>query len=165
MIAAFAVKLLEFGNLLQKNMSKSLGQFKILFTTLQIVSTFVTNFDVPWPDVFVSWVESIQIVNLELFDVASIQCMRPSTDFYSRLVMQVTSPILVSVMLYVVYKLRTAFASAASSLKREAILRVESQHMFAFLFVLFVCYVGVSSTIMRMFQCKEIDGTWWLEAE
>ena len=39
------------------------------------------------------------------------------------------------------------------------------QHMFAFLFLLFVLYAGVSTTIMKFFKCTEIEGIWLLDAD
>ena len=48
-----------------------------------------------------------RFVNLGIFDVDSLQCARPSSDFYSRVVMQVAGPILISLMIFAVAKLRT----------------------------------------------------------
>ena len=37
--------------------------------------------------------------------------------------------------------------------------------MYAFLFLLFVLYAGVSMTIMKFFKCTKIDEVWLLDAD
>ena len=159
---------LKAGKAVQQWLSQSLGQFKIIILNLQIVSTFVENFNVDWPEEFISWSEAMQVVNLGVFDVASLQCWRPSTDFYSKLVFQVTTPISFAGCVFVVMKARTwtcSSTSTADQMSPRRLIEIESQHVFIFLVLLFVVYAGVSSTLMKLFRCTEIDGTWYLDAD
>ena len=79
----------EFAEAIKSKIAASMGQLKILFGVLQIISTFLDSFEVSWPSFFVDWSNSIQFVNLAIFDVTSIQCMFPDSDFYDKLLMQV----------------------------------------------------------------------------
>ena len=124
----------------------SMGHFKIVFGVLQIISTFLSSFEVPWPSVFESWTQSIQFVNLRIFDVASVQCMRPESNFYNKLLMQIYSPIILFIGLWVALKFRiwkSVRKDPNDMFKLAKIkMKLESQHMFAFLFLLFVVYPG-----------------------
>ena len=147
--------------------SAQLGQFKILYTTLQIVATFLANYEVPWPDFFVSWVESIQMVNIGIFDVTSVQCYFTGVTFYDNLNTQMALPLVVSATIFLCAKIRMHLKEIMpnSSVEARERKRVESQHMFAFLFLLFIVYAGASTTIMRTFKCTKVYDKWLLDAD
>lgn len=175
-IAASAEHVLKFAEQCKTWVEESFGQFKIVFSTLQvphtyhihhlcclqIVSTFLENFQVPWPSMFTSWIESIQIVNLAVFDVVSVQCMRPSTDFYSKLQASILFPIVLSIIIFGIAKCRVGTCRGSSieqhhsESRHKEVMKIQSQHMFAFLLLLFVCYAGVSSVVMRHFKYVSI---------
>ena len=73
-------------------------------------------------------------------------------------------------------------ASKLSESKAKAMkISIDNQHMFAFLFFLFLIYAGiqsnqaklslsvsiagVSTTVMKFFKCRQIDGVWLLNAD
>ena len=124
----------------------SMGHFKIVFGVLQIISTFLSSLAVPWPSFFESWAESIQFVNLGVFDVASVQCMRPESDYYDKLLMQMVTPILLTACLWGALKFRVwrSVCKDPNDMFKLARLKMKigSQHMFVFLFLLFVVYPG-----------------------
>ena len=153
-------------NLLKDRISGSMGHFKIMFGVLQIVSTFISNFDVPWPNVFISWCEFAQVTNVEVYDVANLQCSFPKSDFYNKLVIQIITPVVLVLCLFAAARIRIwRKASRGTSTPLKTKTKIENQHMFAFLFLLFVIYPGVSSTIAKFFKCTQIDGIWMLDAD
>ena len=148
----------DFVTTLKTKLWDSVGQFKILFGVLQIISSFIDSFTVPWPDIFVSWIASIQFVNFGIFDVDSLGCVSPDSNFYTKVQMQVFGPILIGLTIFGVAKLRIwianqipasapASASARSLSENENKanamgIRIVNQHMFAFFFFLFLIYAG-----------------------
>ena len=73
--------------------------------------------------------------------------------------------ILVAAKLRIMYAQRQITSGSSKGigafLKVKA--KIEDQHMFAFLFLLFMLYASVSATVMKTFKCSEVDGQWWLD--
>ena len=87
-----------------------MGQLKILFGVFQIVSTFLGTFSVEWPAAFEDFIDSIQFVNFGVFDVDSLTCNNPESNFYHKLVMQIFGPIGLALLLFGVAWLRIRHA-------------------------------------------------------
>ena len=126
---------MKLKGMIEDFMNKALGQLKIMFGTLQIVTTFIGTFEVEWPEVFTNWSESLQVVNLGVFDVASVQCYNSGTDFYSKVTTQAVFPLVIGVLIFGVAKLRICTWALRYNrpIPHQRAMHIESQHMFAFL--------------------------------
>ena len=72
--------------------------------------------------------------------------MRPESDYYDKLLMQMVTPIVLTAGLWAALKFRiwrSVCRDPNDMFKLAKIkMKLESQHMFAFLFLLFVVYPG-----------------------
>ena len=67
------------------------GFFKIIITYTQVIMTFETNFSVPWPESFITFIQSIAILSLDVFNLG-FNCVF-TYDFYARFWIGVVRPV------------------------------------------------------------------------
>ena len=133
---------------------------KILVGYLQVVSPFQGLFEVPWPQEFIDYMNSLAFINLGLFEMFTLDCIDHSTTFYTTLVIAVTAPIVLSVLNYVAYLIRLH-----QNPGEQAASKIKSQHIKLFCIGLFLVYTGTSTTIVETFKCRPIGDEWRLEAD
>ena len=165
--------LVDFIKMLKKKVWDAMGELKIVIGVFQIIGTFLSSLEVPWPDIFTTWMQKLEVFNLGMFDVASVQCMYPNSNFYNKLILQISGPIIFAISILVAEQLRVWWVKKhckfTGSAYTATIIRhrhtIENQHIFGFTVLLFVIFPGVSSTVMKYFKCALVDGKWLLHAD
>ncbi|CAM9381315.1 unnamed protein product, partial [Laminaria digitata] len=110
--------------------------------------------NVTYPGVYQTVLSSLDIINLDIGSVVSAGCLWSSFDFHDRLIADTIWPLAVLGILGITYAiaLRRNFGSDYSV--RE---KVRNKHLSAVLFLMFLVFSSVSSTVFRMFACDSLD--------
>jgi hypothetical protein len=59
------------------------GPLRIIVSFWQIVSSFSSNLYVPWPSVYYSLANSLNVVSLQFLKLPTISCVQPEVSFYT----------------------------------------------------------------------------------
>ncbi|CAN0477132.1 unnamed protein product, partial [Scytosiphon promiscuus] len=105
-----------------------------------------------YPDKYKDFLSKIPLVNVDIGSFLSFSCIK-DINFFDRLLLTTMMPVLVFAVLagtYTVAKKRNGTSEAA-------IRAVQNKHMSAALFVTFLLYSPVSSTVFKTFVCDSLD--------
>jgi len=136
------------------------GLGKILIGYSQIMSCMDVNFSVPWPTAFISWLSGLAVLNLDVFQAISVDCMHSDYTFYDRLQGTFLCPIILGVAQGVICCFRKCGVDTTEEKKA-----VEDQHWKGSLFFLFLIYPSVSGTMLQTWHCIDVDGVEYLSAD
>jgi hypothetical protein len=142
-------------------------QLKIVLGFLQIVTNIGTGLDIQWPSTFTNFILSIDVLNFNalLTNVSSIDCVSEVT-YYIKFLFIVCSPVAIFFLLFIFYLLpRRMRWCCHRFMLEEAALRSTINFWRMFVYTLFLIYPGLSSTVLRHYVCKSIDGNDFLYAD
>ena len=135
-------------------------KLKIILGFLQITTNLAFALDIPWPTYYQQFIVSFSIVNFDFIQWSTVGCVA-SVDFYTKWIAITMTPIAVLLLVFIFFLLprwvRDIRDEEDYDLRRAA--RERSQRIFwkLFLFTLFLIYPGVSSTVLRLFVCREVQ--------
>jgi hypothetical protein len=137
---------------------------KIFLGFLQIVTSVSSGLDMQWPSTYKTFMGYFGVVNIDalLGAVTSSDCIGNVT-YYERYLFITIAPIAAFVAVMIFYKIPFYFDIACfrhSSQQEKT--RAKMKFWKLFLYILFLIYPGVSSTILRLYICKDIDGQGYL---
>lgn len=135
-------------------------KLKILISFIQICTNVGGNLELQWPSKFKSFVLWFDIANFDfiLTQVSSAECI-DSFDYYRKFVIIVCFPVVVFLLVAIIYLLPRYFRMACfRNYDNTAALRAKVNFWKMTLFLMFLIYPGVSSTILRLYLCKHFDG-------
>ena len=117
--------------------------------------------NVKYPAVYKTFLDGIDAINLDIAFIASARCLWPGMDFHDHLLASTIWPLAVLGLMGVTYTL--ALRRKSASCARE---KIRNKHLSALLFLSFLVYSSVSSTVFRMFACDPLDdGNTYLRAD
>jgi len=126
----------------------------------QIVSMLTVNLpSVPWPGALSGVWGALAIVNLDVFSALSVDCISSSYDFRDIFLTTVIAPAIVLMLIVAVTQCRKI---GKTRVKQEEI-TIEGWKVT--LLGAFIIYPMVSSTILKMWNCRNIEGTSYLVAD
>lgn len=102
----------------------------------------------------------LSFVNIDINAIMAYSCL-VSPNFYGRLVLATTTPLLVLAILAVAYSTAQRKLHTSSPIR----LTVRSRYLSAGLLVAFFVYSSVSSTIFHTFLCEQVGEYWYLRAD
>jgi len=135
-------------------------KLKIFLGFLQVVTNISSGLEILWPNTFKDFILLFDVVNLDflLSNVTSAQCLFNADYYYDKFVFVVTAPIgllLATVMFILLPKYFECLCFKHSTVQERA--RSNMKFWKLFLYLLFLIYPNVSSTVLRHFVCKQID--------
>ena len=138
-----------------------MGLFKIFLGFGQIISTLSVNLPaVPWPSFLITVWNGIGVVtNIDLLSAISVDCVTSTWDFFDHFIVTISYPVVVLCIIAAVTFIR---ASVADEDDKNDIY-VEGWKVS--LFGLFLVYPSLTSTILRVWHCRDINGTQYLVAD
>jgi hypothetical protein len=139
-------------------------KLKILLTFLQIVTNVASSIEIQWPSVFKSFLLYFNVVNFDfiLSDVTSSDCFQDVT-YYRKYLIIVLVPIIILVTMMIFYVIPLYFQCFCWRYQSiRAIMLSKIRAWKIFLYLLFLLYPGVSSTVLRLYVCTEVDGARYL---
>jgi len=138
---------------------------KTVLGFLQIITSQAFVVEVPWPAKFQSFTEVFDFASLNIVPWTNIECITP-VDFYTRLLVILVVPVAVLVLLvgtiFVIFTLANRFDYRDDDAQRRQRTQwIQKTYRLA-LFTLFLLYPGVSSSVLTMFSCEEVNGTHYM---
>lgn len=120
---------------------------------------------VSYPGIYGDFLRAIDIVNFDLGSMISAGCLWSDMNFHDRLLVSTIGPLVVVAILSLTYRVALCRNTTTSCAIVE---RIRHRHLdLAFLlFVTFLVYSSVSSTVFKMFACDSLDdGSNYLRAD
>jgi len=147
---------------MQKRLDQLMGLFKILLGFMQIISTMAVNLpEVPWPDsLTVTWSMLGVIANIDLFEGIAVDCVTSSYTFYDTFLITILYPIFLMVIIVAVTKYRQNHAEST-----EVAETCLDEGWKVSLFLMFLLYPSISATVLRVWNCRDIEGTSYVRAD
>jgi flagellar biosynthesis GTPase FlhF len=132
---------------------------KLLLGHLQVFSSLNVSFQIPWPPMFVSLLDSIKVVNIDVMSI--FQPLSPCAfsmsflnGFYAHMLLL---PLLILSLKV------SEFCGKRSKKKKKTKIGIKSIK-FKILFV-FILYPGIGQRIFQVMDCQEISGRFFLRAD
>jgi hypothetical protein len=143
-------------------------KIKIMIGFLQITMNMAFVIDVEWPATYRSFLQIFSFVNLDFVPWQSVGCVT-QFDWYVKYGMVVAAPVGALLLLWLVFLLPRTVRSwkkwGDPELRRAANKRARRKWWKLVLFTLFLMYPGVSSTVLSIFVCRDINGVPFLLAD
>lgn len=108
-----------------------------------------------------------RFVNLDAIRMIDIQCLTHKYTFLDTFLFSVTTPlILIAVALALCWSRHVYLTSTQPAEELKNVLK-ENRNLFrkAVIFMLYLIYPGVSATILTVFKCDDVAGTWYLHVD
>jgi uncharacterized membrane protein len=145
-------------------------KIKIMVGFMQIVTNMAVVLDVAWPSYFQSFTSFFSWINLDFVPWQSVGCVSPFS-FYSKLIAITVTPIGIVFLICVFflaplnYMARKKYSEAESEYQVAKQKRIRRVFWKLVLFSLFLLYPGVSSSVLSVFVCRDINGKPYLLAD
>lgn len=142
-------------------------KLKIFLGFLQIVTNLGTGLQIQWPPSFKEFVQAFDVANFQniVNQATSVECVA-SYSYYVQYVVIVLSPIAVTFLVFVFYLFpRYAGCGPCRFISPQQQERSTMRFWRLTLYVVFLIYPGVSSTVLRHYICVDIDSTPYLYAD
>jgi hypothetical protein len=111
---------------------------------------------VEWPPIFIEFMNSIAVVNLDVFRTVDLQCEAKAWSFNSTFLLTIFMPIVIAILNFAIMAVRRLVCGSE---------KAYAQHLKGFLFFLFLIYPNVSSTIMKYYKCTEVGDSFFLDID
>jgi len=135
-------------------------KLKIVIGFLQILTSMVIGLEVRWPDNFKTFVQWFGPVNLDFFQATGVGCLWDS-NYYDKLWLFCAMPVFLIAIVFGLYVCPTYIREHDKKVRK--IVRRKAWRLL--LFALFLVYPGVSSIILRLYVCKEVNDVDYLVAD
>lgn len=139
-------------------------KLKIFVGFAQILANVASGLEVQWPSKFKQFLLWLKLSNFDfmLSSATAVECIE-EYDYYDRYLIVVLSPVCIFVSILLFYYVpRYVGCLCFQDMSKTEMLRAKMNFWKMTLFLLFLIYPGVSSTILRHYVCKDIDGTEYL---
>lgn len=143
-----------------------LYKIKIVIGFFQIANVISFQGDISWPQLYQSFITIFQVLNLDFVPWQSIGCAT-NFDYYWKAVITGLIPVAVFILLLigfvvpsVLLERREKYTDADT--KRLRGRRMRAQLMKLILFTVFLLYPHVSSSVLGVFNCIEVEGVHYL---
>jgi len=164
-LAGLDPRLQKVAKLAKKMYGDFMGLFKILYGFLQVVSTLgVTLPSVPWPDALENIWEALSVVNLDALNMFSVDCISAEYTFYNKFSMTVSYPLVVLGSIIAITVCRSARQPADVNPEQHRAKCISEGWKVA-LIGSFIIYPSVSATVLKLFHCRNVEGTWYLTSD
>jgi len=137
-------------------------KLKILLTFLQVITNLSFGFSLAWPDSFQTFVGYFNFINIDqiISLVGSPDCI-DGWNYYNTYIMIASLPILAVALMACVW-LVPYWLPCCRCCRSGSQVRSRLKFWKLFLYFLFVIYPGISSAIVRLYICTDIDGQSYL---
>jgi len=139
-------------------------KLKIFLGFLQIMTNISSGLDMQWPATFKSFMTYFSVVNFDfiLSSVTSSDCIGGIT-YYRKYLIITLVPIAIFFLVMIFWRIPHYFDLCCfRHATVQSKMRSKMKFWKLFLYVLFLIYPGVSSTVLRLYICKDIDGQGYL---
>jgi len=136
-------------------------KLKIVLGFSQIVSALLGTIEIDWPSTYRRVVSYLNFANFDFIKASAVECV-VATQYYARWIVYCSIPLILFVLIGILYLLPKYFLSLKKNSDQYAIRRSRRRFWRIFLFSLFLMYPIVSQTVLKLYICKEVNGTSYL---
>ncbi|CAN0443611.1 unnamed protein product [Pylaiella littoralis] len=138
-----------------------LQSLKIVIIVWQILTEFSSVATVSFPDAYERFLDEADVLNFDFGWVLSAGCF-VEIGFHERVITSTVGPIVALTILGLTY----VVACLRNRSSRQALQKVRRKHVSVALWITFLVYSSVSSTIAKTFSCETLDdGKTYLRAD
>eukprot|EP00808_Paulinella_micropora_P005719 g34204.t1 len=145
-----------------------LYKFKISLGFFQIMSNLSFSVDIPWPATYRSFINAFAILNFDLVSISSVECVFPQSTYYTKFIFFGMGPLLVAFCIWLGYLVpKYIMIWRGEDIEQNPWHTKTARRKFwrMLMFALFLIYPVVSSTVVRLFVCQEVEGVHYLVAD
>ncbi|CBJ33597.1 conserved unknown protein [Ectocarpus siliculosus] len=128
---------------------------KIIVVVWQILTQFADAANVTFPGLYQDFLSAIDVINFDIGSVLAAGCLWSDMDFHDRLLVNTIGPLVVAGFLAMTYGIVIRRHSASAD--TGGLEKIYHKHQTALLFLTFVVYSSVSSTVFQTFACETLD--------
>jgi hypothetical protein len=139
-------------------------KMKIVLGFLQILTSLIMIVQAPLPRGFKAFVGWFSLVNFDFFQVSGTECV-VNSNYYTKYLVVSLAPVSIFLLVSIFYLFPKYLGKAFHDEDSAARKRSRKKFWRMLLFSLFLIYPIVSSTVLRIFICKEIEGEHYLLAD
>jgi nitrate reductase NapE component len=141
-------------------------KLKIILAFLQIAVSIKSRIVIAWPKLFQRFIDYFSFANFDFIGTSSVDCL-VRVSFYSSFVSWMALPPAIAVLLYAFYLLPKHVSALlrrnAEDEEAEAATKRSRRRFWKILiFMMFLIYPAVSSTVLSVYNCQDIFGNWLL---
>lgn len=133
---------------------------KIFLGFLQIVSNVASGLEIQWPSKYEEFALYFDVANFDFIVESSFACV-DSLSYYRTFLVIVLTP-LATFLLIGLFYLVPRYYGVSGQNSEESKFRSSINFWRMFLYIMFLIYPGVSSTVLRLYICKYIFGKHYL---
>ncbi len=128
----------------------------------QIVSTFISSLDVPWPRTFTSIMARVNVVNINFVELPRTACLHPNTPFYEQFMgytLGTTGGLALIGLIWAAGSrllVRLSLRHALPDDKANRLRRFQTVCLSRALLLLYLVYPGVSGVVIAVFNCHTL---------
>jgi predicted outer membrane repeat protein len=138
---------------------------ELVTESLQIVSSFKSTTRVPWPITFRRYVGRLSIVNFNFLHLPKSACATPETDLYSEFDGITLSITAILLFIALVWALGLALNLLVLRRGPDVVGDYNRRILAQVLLVMQLAYAPLAETIIGVFSCRQIAGSFWLTKE
>jgi len=135
---------------------------KIVISYFQVVSTFITTFQIEWPDEIFDFLQNMDIFNFDFLSLPETACVASDWDYPTRVMAKTGMPLAVLALLAIPSCVAWRMVSTGSRVTRERFEKTFSAFSWWGLFLFFVVYPSASVSVLNTFSCLDLgrSGKW-----
>ena len=142
-------------------------KLKIFLSFLQVATNLGTNLNIVWPTVYVNFLLFFDVANFDfaLSSAASADCIG-IVNYYNEYVVICLAPAVIlafTVLFYLLPNYLECGPFRSKTLQERQ--RGKMNFWRLFLYLLFLVYPAVSSTVLRLYVCRQIDDQYYLTTD
>jgi hypothetical protein len=136
-------------------------KIKIMVSYCQVVLMFKMNLAIPWPEEMLAFFSVFSVFNFDLLDFVSLGCLS-DLSYFDKFYMVMSAPLVYSVFIQISKSIGTrTFIEKDTAMYT----RWSARHSQISTIGLFLLYPQLSSTVLKSFNCKTVEGRSWLVAD
>jgi len=145
-------------------------KMKIVLGFMQIGTNLATNVDIPWPSYYRAFINIFNFANFDFIRWASFSCVVNSESYYYvKFMVILGSPPALFLVLFLVYYAPSLVRDRMDISDRDDYRHRRSTSRRQFwkltIFTILLIYPFVSSTVVKYFNCREVEGVNYLLAD
>lgn len=141
-------------------------KMKIILGFFQIAVGIAFAADIPWPDSFKQFIAVFNVANFDFVQWTRFGCVVP-IDFYDKHLAVAVFPLFglfVLFMLYLAPKIWDYYQNSHDQSNERKMIYHKGKRKFMkmFVFTLFLIFPSVSSVVLKLYKCEQVEGHWFL---
>jgi len=139
------------------------GIIRILVGHLQMLAIFHASMPhVAWPPLIRYLSQMAVVLNLNLIHLVPVGCLMDGMDsFYGTFSLTVAIPAAV----WMILACKAGIEQGSLCRRHDGQKQITDRQVKTFIWIIYLMYPFICSTVLQLFNCREIEGTWFISAD